>query len=73
MLSGGALIRVVPTPPVHSEAVHDAYAYTDVFERCIAKRTCTWMRGYLAPREPLHRSLDSLTGVGIGIGIGQLE
>jgi hypothetical protein len=26
-----------------------------------------------APREPLHRSLDSLIGVGIGIGIGWLE
>jgi hypothetical protein len=25
------------------------------------------------PKEPLHRSLDSLIGVGIGIGIGQLE
>jgi hypothetical protein len=26
-----------------------------------------------SPKEPLHRSLDSLIGVGIGIGIGQLE
>jgi hypothetical protein len=27
----------------------------------------------LGLREPLHRSLDSLIGAGIGIGIGQLE